>query len=198
MKANTAAEKEQLTRRCRFCGHMKNVLKDNGKTGVNAIGFHCELNLSKGDETAKTCPKYYYFDEINLRNKYFFYRENLGVQESIDSGITFFIMHMEQLMKENPTLGISDTVPKEAIAREVIKRLLDIPLVRIEGPPTPGSQAKAHRVKPIRYSHYKPTAEARAAADPSKTDDGREHDATEDLPRHEEERADYLPGGEEL
>jgi hypothetical protein len=31
--------------------------------GVNALGSHCELDLSKGDETAKTCREYYYFTE---------------------------------------------------------------------------------------------------------------------------------------
>jgi hypothetical protein len=34
-----------------------------GGAGVNAKGSHCELNLSKGDESAKICPEYYYFTE---------------------------------------------------------------------------------------------------------------------------------------
>ena len=53
-----ATNKERVT--CRFCGHMVNYPEG---AGVNAKGSHCELDLSKGDETAKTCRVYYYFSE---------------------------------------------------------------------------------------------------------------------------------------
>lgn len=102
----------------------------NGQTGANTPGFHCELGLSKGDETAKTCLEYYYFQDKNPRNKFILYRENLAAQHSIESAINQFVLTYAQIQKDYPGLGIGDTATDEAVTREVFKQLRTIPPTR--------------------------------------------------------------------